>query len=75
MGKLTLGVYLAHPIVIECFYFQQVHLIHFVPFNQLFIWTAVTVISYVLAAMLYLMVELPLANIQRRILLILQRRE
>jgi peptidoglycan/LPS O-acetylase OafA/YrhL len=74
MGKLTLGVYLVHPIVIQCFYFQQVTLVHFVVFNQLVIFIAVTVLSYALAGMLYLMVELPFANIQRRVLLILRQR-
>ena len=65
LGKLTYGAYLVHPIVIRAYYYQQVELVHYVPFNQFVIFVAMVVISYGAAAVLWLLVELPFASLTK----------
>eukprot|EP00041_Stephanoeca_diplocostata_P035607 m.1261249 g.1261249 ORF g.1261249 m.1261249 type:complete len:149 (+) comp24730_c0_seq16:2058-2504(+) len=67
LGKLTYGAYLVHPIIIRCYYFQQVMLFHYMPFNQFVVFVAMVFISYVVAAMLHVLVELPFASITKLI--------
>eukprot|EP00037_Helgoeca_nana_P021848 m.221096 g.221096 ORF g.221096 m.221096 type:complete len:725 (+) comp25799_c0_seq4:2324-4498(+) len=65
LGKLTYGAYLVHPIIIRAYYYQQVELVHYVPFNQFVIFVAMVVISYGVAAILWLIVELPFASLTK----------
>eukprot|EP00038_Savillea_parva_P010749 m.192514 g.192514 ORF g.192514 m.192514 type:complete len:712 (+) comp18666_c0_seq1:203-2338(+) len=65
LGKLTYGAYLVHPIIIRAYYYQQVMLVHYVPFNQFVIFVAMVVISYGVAALLWLLVELPFASLTK----------
>eukprot|EP00035_Acanthoeca_spectabilis_P006177 m.121578 g.121578 ORF g.121578 m.121578 type:complete len:721 (-) comp13389_c0_seq2:129-2291(-) len=65
LGKLTYGAYLVHPIIIRAYYYQQVMLVHYVPFNQFVIFVAMVVISYGVAALLWLIVELPFASLTK----------
>eukprot|EP00040_Diaphanoeca_grandis_P044705 m.13305 g.13305 ORF g.13305 m.13305 type:complete len:679 (-) comp9681_c0_seq2:284-2320(-) len=68
LGKLTYGAYLVHPIIIRSYYFQQVMLVHAVPFNQFVIFVAMVVISYTFAAILHVLVELPFASLTKLII-------
>jgi len=68
LGKLTYGAYLVHPIIIRSYYFQQVMLMHAVPFNQFVIFVAMVVITYTFAAILHILVELPFASLTKLII-------
>lgn len=68
LGKLTYGVYLVHPIVIRAYYYQKVQLFHFDVFEQTMYFIAITVMSYALAMVLHIMVELPFASLTKLII-------
>lgn len=65
LGKLTYGAYLVHPIIIRSYYYQQVMLFHYVPFNQFVVFVAMLVITYAAAAILHILVELPFASLTK----------
>jgi peptidoglycan/LPS O-acetylase OafA/YrhL len=65
LGKLTYGAYLIHPIVVRVYYYQKVQLFHFDPTEQAMYFVAVTVMTYAIAAVLHVMVELPFANLNK----------
>lgn len=67
LGKLTYGVYLVHPIVIRAYYYQKTVLFHFDVFEQAMVFIAVTVLSYTVAMILHVVVELPFANLTKLI--------
>jgi len=67
LGKLTYGVYLVHPIVIRAYYYQKVQLFHFNVFEQIMVFIAVTILSYTVATILHIVVELPFANLTKLI--------
>jgi peptidoglycan/LPS O-acetylase OafA/YrhL len=68
MGKLTLSAYLLHPIIIQCYYFQQVVLFHFVPINRIVVFVAMAFMTYAVSVVLHLLVELPFAYMLRQFL-------
>lgn len=67
LGKLTYGAYLVHPIVIRAYYYQKVQLFHFDVFEQSMYFLSISVLSYGLAAVLHIMVEIPFANLAKYI--------
>jgi len=65
LGKLTYGVYLVHPIVIRAYYYQKVQTFHFDVFEQTMNFMAITIMSYAIAAILHVAVEIPFANVTK----------
>lgn len=65
LGKLTYGVYLVHPIVIRAYYYQKVQLFHFDVFEQLMYFVSNTILSYLIAGLLFVLVESPFANLAK----------
>jgi len=65
LGKLTYGAYLVHPVVIRCYYYQKVQLFHFDAFEQSMYFLSISAMSYFIAGVLHVMVELPFANLTK----------
>eukprot|EP00041_Stephanoeca_diplocostata_P013570 m.238277 g.238277 ORF g.238277 m.238277 type:complete len:637 (+) comp19387_c0_seq3:300-2210(+) len=65
LGKLTYGAYLVHPIVIRIYYYQKVQLYHFTVVEQAMYFISIATISYAVAAILHVSVELPFANLAK----------
>eukprot|EP00039_Didymoeca_costata_P032646 m.38716 g.38716 ORF g.38716 m.38716 type:complete len:700 (+) comp9465_c0_seq1:95-2194(+) len=68
LGKLTYGVYLVHPIVIRAYYYQKVQLFHFDVFEQTMYFISITILSYAIAMVLHVTVELPFANLTKLVI-------
>eukprot|EP00040_Diaphanoeca_grandis_P026045 m.145211 g.145211 ORF g.145211 m.145211 type:complete len:645 (+) comp30428_c0_seq2:1589-3523(+) len=65
LGKLTYGAYLVHPVVIRCYYYQKVQLFHFDVFEQSMYFLSISAMSYFIAGVLHVVVELPFANLTK----------
>jgi hypothetical protein len=67
-ARLTFGAYLLHPIIMQSLYLSQTTLLRYSPAQVLVWFIAHVVLSFAGAALLYVLIEAPTANVERAVL-------
>eukprot|EP01104_Vermistella_antarctica_P017246 TRINITY_DN6086_c4_g1_i1.p1 TRINITY_DN6086_c4_g1~~TRINITY_DN6086_c4_g1_i1.p1 ORF type:complete len:825 (+),score=186.04 TRINITY_DN6086_c4_g1_i1:193-2667(+) len=68
LAKLTYGAYLIHPCVMMVFYFSEDTFVHYRDLDLAYLFLGHTAFSYAGAALCYVLVEKPFANVEKLIM-------
>ena len=64
LSRLSYSAYLLHPMMVSIYYFSSVRLVHYSWMTLVYSCAGLWLLAYISAALLFLLIELPLQNLE-----------